>query len=82
MDDQIEKWATKLKNDASQWKIDMLISKLAQAEDKSTSQFQKWRKRSFYQGPGVKFPVSWEKITLPPLAAMAFLHAQNYPPKI
>lgn len=30
------------------------------------SQIEKWYKRSFYQGPGVKFPFSWEKITLPP----------------
>lgn len=49
------------------------ISKIAQAEDKSTSQFQKWHKRSFYQGPGVKFPFSWEKITLPPGLLWFFL---------
>lgn len=67
------------KNGSSQLKNDMLISKLAQAEDKSTSQFQKWHKRSFYQGPGVKFPFSWEKITLPPLAARAFSMLKTTP---
>ena len=60
---QIEKWAN---------------TKLA-AQYKIGHQIQKWHKRSFYQGPGVKFPFSWEKITLPPGLLWLF-YTQNYPP--
>ena len=52
----------KLKNGTQIQKWDTNI-KMAQYKN---GPIQKWCKRSFYQGPGVKFPFSWEKITLPP----------------
>ena len=44
-------------------------------------QIEKWHKRSFYQGPGVKFPFSWEKITLPPGLLWLFLMLKTTPLK-
>lgn len=72
IDDQFQNWHTKYKNgdQTENWHKPI---------ENGTSQIQNWHKRSFYQGPGVKFPFSWEKITLPPGVAMAFCMLKTTP---
>lgn len=67
------------KKNVYQFKIGTHNTKMVQADTKNGDQIEKWHKRSFYQGPGVKFPFSWEKITLPPGLPWLFLMLKTTP---